>query len=89
MNLKELKKKYKITLPDSVFRYAINVELEHGTRFGNATNITGDNLDTTIRIVKAHLMEFPDYYQRLKKMEKEAEKYWKKRVEDHQKRSKK
>ena len=78
-----IEKKYKIDLPDSVFRYAVNVELEHGTRFGKETNVTGNNLDITIRIVKAHLLEFPDYYQRLKKMEKEAEKYWKNRLKLH------
>jgi hypothetical protein len=75
--LQNLKDKYKINLSDRVFEYAINVELEHGTRFGEKTNVTNNNLDTTIKIVMAHLQEFPDYYQRLKRMEKEAEKYWK------------
>ena len=30
-------------------------------------------------IAKHHLSEFPDYYTRLKKMEKKAKKYWKER----------
>jgi hypothetical protein len=29
-----------------------------------------------LRIAKDHLWEFPDYYERLEKMERDAEKYW-------------
>lgn len=58
------------------FQYALNVELEHGTRFGKLANVTNDNLDLTSKIVIAHLLEFPDYYKRLQKMEIKAEKYW-------------
>jgi hypothetical protein len=32
--------------------------------------------DTTGRIARAHLNEFPDYYTRLAQMEAEAEEYW-------------
>jgi hypothetical protein len=31
----------------------------------------------TTKIVLAHLLEYPDYYQRLKKMEQEAKRDWK------------
>jgi len=31
----------------------------------------------TGKIVIAHLLEFPDYYERLKKMEEKAESFWK------------
>ena len=31
----------------------------------------------TAKIALAHILEFPDYYYRLKRMEKQAEKYWK------------
>jgi hypothetical protein len=31
----------------------------------------------TGRIAIAHILEIPDYYRRLKKMELEGEKYWK------------
>ena len=57
------------------FRMGINVELEHGTRDLN-TNVTNDDPIMTGKIVLAHLNEFSDYYTRLEKLEKEAEKYW-------------
>jgi len=59
------------------FRMGINVELEHGTRDLN-TNVTNDDPIMTGKIALAHLNEFPDYYTRLEKLEKEAEKYWEK-----------
>lgn len=57
--------------------YGLNVELEHGKKFGAITNITNNSLILTARIVIAHLLEFPDYYKRLKIMEKKADTYWK------------
>lgn len=57
------------------FTDGINVEFEHGTRYPE-TNITNNDLTLTGKIAWAHLKEFPDYYTRLKKMEKEAEEYW-------------
>lgn len=59
------------------FHYALNVELEHGSKFGQFTNVTNDSLTLTTKIVIAHLIEYPDYYQRLMKLEASAEKYWK------------
>lgn len=56
--------------------YALQVELEHGTEF-SITNVTNDDLLMTAKIALAHVMEYPDYYVRLKAMEKEAEFYWK------------
>ena len=53
-----------------------HVELEHGTE-NPLTNITDDNLILTGKIALAHMLEYPDYYVRLKKMEKDAHKYWK------------
>jgi hypothetical protein len=61
------------------FQYALNVELEHGSKLGKMTNVTKDNLTMTTKIVLAHLFEFPDYYTRLKKLEDKAEEYWGKR----------
>ena len=58
------------------FRMGIEVELEHG-KINPATNVTNDDLMTTGKIALAHLNEFPDYYNRLEKMEKEAEAFWK------------
>ncbi|MGI9547392.1 MAG: DUF5661 family protein [Flavobacteriaceae bacterium] len=57
------------------FREGIAVELEHGTRWPE-TNVTNDDKFLTGKIAWAHLKEFPDYYTRLEKMEREAEDYW-------------
>jgi hypothetical protein len=54
------------------FRRGMDVELEHGT-FGGTTNVTDDDPEFTGKIALAHLHEFPDYYTRLERMEKEAE----------------
>ena len=59
------------------FRQGMDVELEHGVR-DSATNVTNDDPLTTGKIALAHLKEFPDYYTRLAKMEKEAEDFWEK-----------
>ena len=57
------------------FRAGLDVELEHGTR-DPKTNVTNDDALMTGKIALAHLNEFPDYYTRLEKMEKEAEEFW-------------
>ena len=51
------------------------MELEHGTRFPVA-NVTNNDPILTGMIALAHLLEFPDYYTRLLKLEDEAKKYW-------------
>ena len=58
------------------FTMGINVELEHGTRYKKA-NVTNNNPVLTGKIAYAHLLEFPDYYTRLKKLEGEAKEYYK------------
>lgn len=55
------------------FRMGLAVELEHGSHFGDDTNVTKDDPHFTGRIAWAHLKEIPDYYTRLAKMEAEAE----------------
>jgi hypothetical protein len=60
------------------FRMGLDVELEHGTRT-KITNVTGDDPLMTGKIAYAHLLEFPDYYDRLDKLEKDADAYWKKK----------
>lgn len=57
------------------FRRGMDVELEHGLR-DQLTNVTDDNPLTTGKIALAHLNEFPDYYDRLDEMEKEADDFW-------------
>ena len=54
------------------YRMGLDVELEHGT-VDPHTNVTNDDSIMTGKIALAHLNEFPDYYTRLDKMEKEAE----------------
>jgi len=58
------KVKYKI----EQFRHGMDIELEHG-RIDKNTNVTNDNALMTGKITLAHLNEFPDYYNRLDKLE--------------------
>ncbi|MDP7140746.1 MAG: hypothetical protein QF362_02380 [Candidatus Woesearchaeota archaeon] len=55
------------------FRMGMDVELEHGL-VDPSTNVTDDDPVITGKIALAHLNEIPDYYDRLKRMEEEAEK---------------
>lgn len=57
------------------FRSGMDVELEHGL-IDPATNVTNDDPMLTGKIALAHLKEFPDYYTRLDKMEREAHARW-------------
>lgn len=57
------------------FRRGMDVELEHGL-IDSHTNVTNDDTLTTGKIALAHLNEFPDYYDRLLKMEREADTFW-------------
>ncbi len=54
------------------FTMGVNVELEHGSR-DPETNVTNNDPILTGKIALAHLREYPDYYTRLAKLEKEAE----------------
>lgn len=62
----------------SEWKYGLEIELEHGTE-NPITNITNDDLILTAKIALAHIMEFPDYYKRLKRLEEQAKKYWSRR----------
>jgi Protein of unknown function (DUF5661) len=55
------------------FRAGMEVELEHGSQ-DPATDVTHDDPVLTGKIALAHLNEFPDYYLRLERMEREAKK---------------
>ena len=57
------------------FRRGIDVELEHGL-CNAVTDVTNDDPLITGKIALAHLNEFPDYYDRLDRMEEEADSYW-------------
>jgi len=49
-------------------KMGVQVEYEHTNDFWTSLDIAMD-----------HMAEFPDYYTRLEKMEKEAERYWEKK----------
>jgi hypothetical protein len=55
------------------FRRGLEVEMEHGSQWGDDTNVTKDDPQVTGRIALAHLKEIKDYYSRLDRMEAEAE----------------
>jgi hypothetical protein len=57
------------------FRAGMDVEFEHGSR-DPQTDVTHDDPIVTGKIALAHMKEFPDYYERLERMEQEAEQYW-------------
>ena len=57
------------------FRAGMDVEYEHGTH-DPQTDVTGDDPIVTGKIALAHMKEFPDYYERLERMERDAEQYW-------------
>jgi hypothetical protein len=53
------------------FRAGMDVEYEHGSH-DPQTNVTQDDPIVTGKIALAHMKEFPDYYERLERMETEA-----------------
>lgn len=57
-------------IPFSEFYAGMNVELEHGSKLGKKTNVTGNSPIKTGRIALAHLEEDPKYYTKLAKIEK-------------------
>jgi hypothetical protein len=52
-------------------RRGMEVELEHGRR-DPRTNVTDDDPIVTGKIAWAHLLEMPDYYERLEALERSA-----------------
>ena len=57
------------------FRAGMDVEYEHGSH-DQQTDVTGDDPIVTGKIALAHIKEFPDYYERLERMEAEAKLDW-------------
>ena len=53
------------------FRLGMDIEYEHGSH-DPQTDVTGDDPILTGKIALAHMKEFPDYYERLERMEAEA-----------------
>ncbi len=59
-------------IPLQDFRFGLEVELEHGTRFDDA-NVTNNHPILTGKIVLAHLKETMDYYSRIDVAELEGD----------------
>jgi hypothetical protein len=57
------------------FRIEMDVEYENGAH-DPQTDVTGDDPILTGKIALAHMKECPDFYERLERMEKEAEREW-------------
>lgn len=57
------------------FRRGMDVEFEHGSH-DPQTDVTHDDPILTGKIALAHMKEFPDYYERLERMEAQAEREW-------------
>ena len=57
------------------FRFGMDVEYEHGSH-DPQTVVKHDDPILTGKIALAHMKEFPDYYERLERMEEEAKKDW-------------
>jgi hypothetical protein len=55
------------------FRRGLEIELEHGTRNPETTNLTNDDLLMMAKIALAHLNEICDYHTQLDRLEVEAE----------------
>jgi len=58
-----------------LFRKGMDVEFEHGSH-DPQTDVTHDDPIVTGKIALAHMKEFPDYYERLERLEAEAERDW-------------
>ena len=63
-------------VPVKYFQYGMQIEAEHGGK-NKLTNVTHDNKLKTGKIALVHILEYPDYYIRLKKLEEKADKEWK------------
>jgi hypothetical protein len=61
------------------FRAGMDVEFEHGAH-DPQTNVTDDDPIVTGKIAFAHMKEFPDYYDRLERMEEQAKREWAERL---------
>ena len=71
MTIKDIANKFNVPISDvkKQITKGEKVESEHTTDKEKQTEIATD-----------HVSEFPDYYDRLEKLEKDAEKYWKSKM---------
>lgn len=61
--------------PIKMWVKGMTVELEHG-KSCRITNVTSNDLIKTGKIALAHILEYPNYYEKLEKMERRLDKQW-------------
>lgn len=65
----EQSKKLNILKKVTQVQKGMQVEQEHGTKFGKKYDVTNNDPKKTAKIVSVHLREIPTYYDALEKME--------------------
>ena len=70
---KDIAKKFDVAVKD------VKKQIEKGKKIESEHT---DDEEKQIEIASDHVSEFPDYYDRIEKMEKEAEKYWKEKLSE-------
>jgi hypothetical protein len=70
---KDIAKKFDVSVKD------VKNQIEKGKKIESEHT---DDEEKQIEIASDHVSEFPDYYDRIEKMEKEAEKYWKEKLSE-------
>lgn len=64
-------------VPFNEWHDGLNIELEHGSKLGKLTNVTGNDVVMTAKIAMAHLIEDPRYYYFLRIQEAQRDLYYK------------
>jgi hypothetical protein len=65
-----------------LWKVALEIELEHGLH-NKKTNITDNDYIKTGKIALAHILEYPNYYEKLISMEEKLKKYWEGKKKPH------
>ncbi len=75
---KDISKKFNVSVKD------VEKQINKGKKIESEHT---DDIEKQTEIASDHVAEFPDYYDRIKKMEKEAEKYWTKKEKTNESKS--
>ena len=70
---KDIAKKFDVSVKD------VKNQIEKGKKVESEHT---DDEEKQTEIASDHVSEFPDYYDRIEKMEKQAEKYWKEKLSE-------
>lgn len=73
MTPKDIAKKFNVSVED------VKNQIEKGKKVESEHT---DDEEKQTEIASDHVSEFPDYYDRIEKMEKQAEKYWKEKLSE-------